>query len=155
MTTIAINDNHSISAKVILFTYIEEKGTSCEHWPWPMPSSPSWSSWWRSWSPRTGGGRWLLRMAPNSRCLPLGRRVSRHCHHYFHAFFPLPFFGYEELYTIRILHMAWSFLKTIERSPLWLMMMSYSNYSHLVLQFLLNNSRSIHVFDWTLFHETD
>ena len=49
----------------------------------------------------------------------------------------------------------WSFLKTTKRSPLWWMMMSYSNYSHLVLQFLLNNSRSIHVLDLTLFHESD
>ena len=38
------------------------------------------------------------------------------------------------------LYMAWSFLKTTKRSPLWWMMMSYSNYSHLVLQSLLNNS---------------
>ena len=87
----------------ILFTYIEEKGTSSEHWPWPMPSSSSsswWRSWWRSWCPRPGGGRWLLRMAPNSRCLPLGRRVSRHRHHNSHPFSSLPFFGNEQLASI-------------------------------------------------------
>ena len=86
----------------ILFTYIEEKGTSSEHWPWPMPSSSSsssswWRSWWRSWCPRPGGGRWLLRVAPNSRCLPLGRRVSRHRHHNSHPLSSLPFFRNEQL----------------------------------------------------------